>query len=54
MGAKNFGCCPKPKYNMMAKKAAQNSGSEEMDMGNLYGGNDSYDVEFFSLPDKQI
>jgi len=38
---------------MMAKQAAEDS-SEEIDMGNLYGGDDDYGFECCSLPDKQI
>jgi hypothetical protein len=54
MWAVNFGCCPKPKYNMMAKQASENSSIEEMDMGNLYGGDDLYGEECCSLPDEKI
>lgn len=38
---------------MMAKQAAEDS-CEEIDMGNLYGGDDLYGDECCSLPDKQI
>jgi hypothetical protein len=38
---------------MMAKQAAEDS-SEEIDMGNLYGGDDLYGDECCSLPDNQI